>query len=518
MAEKILSKAEILEVLSKDVIAFGRAVSPNMYSVPSPKFHYELAELYHDKTKKKFNIQAPRGSAKSSIIGCIFPLHHIFFDEGNKFVVLSSKSLGHAQKLLSTIKDILNFSMPFRALFGYYGMQSPNILKWTENELAFRIIRNGKPENVMITTRSTSQQIVGLKHINQRPTFFILDDPEDDNNTKTSESMENNFNILLKGVIPALDPQIGRLWVVGTPQNGRCMVVRLTEFDTFVNKHYKSIINFETKEVLWKEWTTYETLMEEYRDYDRNGKLSVWFSERQCEIKGDKDQLFKPEMFQYWDGAINTEKQTLTIKKINREAVEEKTIPVNFFMGIDPASSTRATADYTAIVLIAYDAEKNIYILPYFRDRVPPAVVRDKIVEFAERFNPRKSGIETTGYQEMLKNGVKEKLLEKGIHISGFNRDEGFKPRNEKNNRLEELHIFFYDRKIYFMENACRELEDELLLFPRAKNDDLCDALYFATRKLISPDHNIEHYDRPMEEDELKYFIFNRPSKKAWRI
>ena len=40
-----------------------------MFSAPSPKFHYEIAKELMDDEIKQVNIIAPRGHAKSSIVG-----------------------------------------------------------------------------------------------------------------------------------------------------------------------------------------------------------------------------------------------------------------------------------------------------------------------------------------------------------------------------------------------------------------------------------------------------------------
>lgn len=512
-------RKEILSEIAGNPIKFGQVVIPKMYELPTPKFHYDLEELFLDKENNpRVVIQAPRDSAKSSLVACVFALYHIFMEEGDKFVVLGSKSLPHAKRLLGTIKNTLEFSKTFRAIFGYYGIHSPSVSKWNETDVSFTLKRNGVIENVTISTRSASQQVVGLKEVHQRPTFVVWDDPEDKLNTKTSEAMQKNFDILL-ALIPAVS-QNGRLWVIGTPQNGRCMVLKLQNFDTWTKKTYRSIIDFDTKEVLWPEKLSFETLMAEKIDYERNGTGSKWWSERQCKITGDTDQPFTPDMFRYWNGSINIENKTLKITRIGdhqgTKNIEEKIIPVNFFMGIDPASTIKSTSDFTVIFILAYDADGNIYQLPYWRERALPAIVRDTIVEFAKRYQPTKSGIETTGAQEYLRAGVKEKLLELGINIAGFNRTDGFKPRTEKNERLLDLHRFFYDRKVYFMEGACQFLEEEFLDYPRQDHDDLMDGFYYATRKLIKPDHNL---DLNVESDDDRFFIYNiKQSKRRWAV
>ena len=121
--------------MALNIETFGKVVNPTMFTIPSAKFHGELYGILKDKTKEFVCLKAPRGSAKSSIVGGIFPLHHLMFDEGNKFVVLTSKTQGHAIKLLQTIKDILDHSESFRYFFGYWGSHSAK--KWTNDYFSF---------------------------------------------------------------------------------------------------------------------------------------------------------------------------------------------------------------------------------------------------------------------------------------------------------------------------------------------------------------------------------------------
>ena len=103
--------------LKSNLVLFGKVTMPNMFSAPSPAFHYEIADTLLDRNHSQINIVAPRGHAKSSIVGGVFPLYHLMFHEGQKLIVLVSRTQDHAIKLLGTIKDTLDFSSNFRSLY-----------------------------------------------------------------------------------------------------------------------------------------------------------------------------------------------------------------------------------------------------------------------------------------------------------------------------------------------------------------------------------------------------------------
>jgi hypothetical protein len=90
----------------------------------------------------------------------------------------------------------------------------------------------------------------------------------------------------------------------------------------------------------------------------------------------------------------------------------------------------------------------------------------------------------------MLRTTLKEMCLEEGVYISGLNQDsKETKPRADKSERLLGMQPYFASHRVYLLIDQMETFEDELLLFPRAKNDDLLDGFYYATLKMLMPYH-----------------------------
>ena len=151
-----MKKEKILNKLKENMILFGKIAMPNMFSAASPDFHYTIAESLLKSENKQINIIAPRGHAKSSIVGGVFPLWHIMFDEGPKLIVLVSRTQDHAVKLLGTIKDVLDFSATFRQMFGYWGMNSARA--WAKTEVQLK-------DGTMIICKGTVSSYVVLNTV-----------------------------------------------------------------------------------------------------------------------------------------------------------------------------------------------------------------------------------------------------------------------------------------------------------------------------------------------------------------
>jgi phage terminase large subunit-like protein len=483
---------EIQERLRGNLLLFGKYCLPNMYSVPSAPFHYELAKEFTNLDNNKLNIIAPRGHSKSSLGAAVLPLWHIATDPEPKFILLISKTEGHSKRLLQTIKDVLDYSVPFRQVYGYWGEHSAK--KWSQDEVVLK-------DDTYILCRGTGQQVVGLKYNNQRPTLAILDDPEDINNTKTAEAMKYNMDWLLQMLLPGLDAKRGRVVVIGTPQHQNCIIEVLSGMYGWKTCRYQALPDFvmtdselqrkllsgevaSTPEMsLWHDLHPAKKLLEEKKSLESINRVSTFYREYQCQITGDEDQLFKESYIKYYEATFELDSDhNAFLHLTNLDGVEcDEVRPINVFMGIDPASSTRQTADYSTIVPVGIDANHNRFVLPYFRKHVTPLALGDAVIEFYDRYLPQKTRIESVGYQEMLREYVRSKRYIPGTEIKEI-------PRGSKSSRLETMEPMFAQGKV-FIQRGMTALVDEMLMYPRGKHDDLLDGIYYATKGNYVPQH-----------------------------
>ncbi len=484
-------KEKELELMERKPLYFGKVIMPKMFKVPSARFHYELEEAYLNKSLKKINTIAPRNHAKSSVITGNFATHHLLTGEGQKVIVIVSQTQPLAVRALNKIKNLLNKSEMIRYFYGDLGEKTARI--WRSDHI---VLANGNA----IYALGMGQQVTGFKVDDQRITLLILDDPENDDNTKTAEAMEDNFDKLVKEYVPALDVARGRIWVVGTPQKENCIVERLKDMEGWTTFWYDSIVNEERKEVLWEEQISWNFLMEEKRSYESVGKAHLFASEYRCVVRGADDNLFTKQMFKYWDGELVIKPNGysyLAIKVLDNNLLDEiEYRPVNVFTGIDPASSVADTADYSVIYTVAVDANMNIFCLPYVRQRLKPYDLVTRIQIENKKYRPHHTRVEVNGYQQMLAEAVHRMELFHGAIIKET-------ARNEKNNRLGSLHNFYATGKVYHKMDM-KEFENELLFYPRSKHDDIMDAFYYATFKVYPPSHYYlgDKNDRYEDEEE----------------
>jgi len=473
----------VKEKFRNNLLLFGKIISKHSFYKPFAKVHFEIEEILLNRNIKQANMIIPRGIAKTTIVGQIYPLFHIFVEERNnldraKVVVIVSKTQGHSINILTAIKNTLEYNVNFQDIFGYHGKNVA--VKWTDEQITL-------DTGDVIIAKGMGQPIRGLNFDSVRPSLIILDDPEDENNTKTAEAMEANLDWVLGGALPAIDEDIGRFILIGTPLHQLCLVERLSKAPDWFTIRKKSLIEENgIYSSIWEDHKPVEKLLALKRNLEAIGKISKFYSEQQCEIVGDSDQLFKPGYVRFWEGEYFRKQDDSFIR------IGDRTIPINVFMGVDPASSVSVSADYTVIFAVGVDIEFNRYCLAYKRKRMNPMEVADSIEEMYDFYKPQRVRIESVGYQEMLRSYLKSKRYIPGLEIKEM-------PRNSKSSRLASLQPEFAQGKVY-LKHDMQEFEDELLMFPRAANDDILDAYFYAVKNIYTPYHSVEMQNEEEEE------------------
>ena len=498
-------------------IYLGRVVTPKTFYKPSPPFHYEIEDVVlgngrwikdesvpehlRDKEAKfikgkydnhKISIQAPRGYAKSTLLAAYAALHHILFYGASTYTVIQSKTRKEAVKRLKKLKNIFEYSPEFQVIFGInWNAQTADI--WREDKV---IAKDGDLEHT-IEAIGTGGQSRGLKEDDTRVTLLILDDPEDEENTKTVERMGNNLDKLL-ACLPGLDKRGSQIIIIGTPLNAQCMVKTLEKADGWVTKTFPACSEI-TKEVLWEDYETFDDLMNEKKELLSIFRVSKFYSEKMCEITGDEEQTFKEKDLRFWDGYVEAkdEGSYLHITHLNKVKLPEEDIrSVNIYMGVDPASSENSKSDYSTTVPVAYDNYKNIFLLDYFESQVLPPVHAEQIIEKIKELKPQRVHVETVSYQEALRTTLRDRLAEEGIYQLGL--DRKWQPRRNKDLRLTDMVRFTASHKLHVKEKH-RTMIAELTLFPRGRKN-LLDGLWYATRILREPYHILGKIIKKVEE------------------
>lgn len=481
-------KSQRIIEMGADMGAFARDCFPATLRVKSPKFHGQLYSDLNNDSLENLLIVAPRGHAKTSLTAEIQPIHRALYSamQGKKaeFIVLVSKTTSHTKSLLTTIKYHLDNNERLIEYFGHWGEVTAQ--KWSENEI---ILKN----NTVITALGVGSQIHGLKRFQQRPTMFILDDPEDDGNAGTIEAMDKNYEWFEKALMAARDPQFCRIVVIGTMINEGCLVDRLRRLPGWTVRWYQAIPNWDGSSevpVLWPEWWSFHKLMEEKNRMEVAGRGHIWWMNYQNEFRTGDNQPFKSEYFRKYKGEciqVTPGKFVIRLDEAKKQSgavvLSNKIIPINIFWGYDPASSESNRADATAIEFWGMDARKNCYLLWKFNKRVDALTAADEFFKQAVYFNPLSGNIETVQAQETIRSYLRHKMNEEGVWVAGL--DKKNQPRSKKSERILSDLWRYKNRMMYVREGEDEDFISQATMYvvdKDSQHEDMLDAQYYALK------------------------------------
>jgi hypothetical protein len=161
---------------------------------------------------------------------------------------------------------------------------------------------------------------------------------------------------------------------------------------------------------------------------------------------------------------------------------------LNVFAAVDFAFSLSRRADWTAIVVIGIDSDKNIYLLDIDRfktDKIYDYFTHIKQLHVKWKFN--KIRAEVTVAQKAIVQSIKDFLSKDGQTLAV----EEYRPtRNEgsKDERIAAaLEVPYEDMKVWHFEGGWIAVLEEELILSRPPHDDIKDALASAVNIAIPP-------------------------------
>ncbi len=161
---------------------------------------------------------------------------------------------------------------------------------------------------------------------------------------------------------------------------------------------------------------------------------------------------------------------------------------LNVFAAIDFAFSLSRRADWTAIVVIGIDSDKNIYILDIDRfqsDKIYEYFQHIKNLHLKWKFNKLRA--EVTVAQKAVVNSIKDFLSKDGQTLAV----EEYRPSRNEGNKEERiaaaLEVPYEDMKIWHFEGGWTSVLEDELVMSRPPHDDIKDALASAVNIATPP-------------------------------
>lgn len=419
---------------------------------------YKDWDLIHDDIetflangKPRKLVLVPRGHLKTAIVTKAYSIQTLLKNP-NARILIANQVWDKAREMLYEIKEYLTTKSILPQLFGEFQSN-----RWTSDDIVIR------QRTQALSSASIATTGVEAETTSSHYDLIIADDLQGLQNSQTPEQRHKVIRFY-QSLTDLLEPT-GKEICVGTRWHFDDLYQHIIDNETdYFDITVRKVIE-DGRIIFPKKFNL------DYIDYLKRNKGADFYAQYMNSPIDEENQLFKRGYFWYWDRR-----------------------PENLYIGltVDLAISQKQEADYTAIVAAAKDANHNIYVLDYLRGKWSPAAIVDKIFEMRSKWRPHVCGIESNGFQKTLVYSLEEEMRKRRDHfpiteIKNTNLSKEFRIkalepyyRNNLDKSAQTGHIY---HAAWMKE---KELEAELTAFPKAKNDDISDALSMQLN-LLSP-------------------------------
>ncbi len=389
----------------------------------SPPFHYDMV---YDLGNFGRNAEAaPRGSAKSTVIGIEIPLLVALTRPHYEVALGLATDRLVEERFDKIIQQIVENEL---ILEDFGEMKPPRGRKiWNHHQLSFM---NG----AIIKGLS----VMGKKR-GGRPQLFILDDPENDPDSDSQAAAQNLVEkfetILFRQILPMLESGSSIFWV-GTLINRRSFLYHAVAGDDsrfdFWNRKILKAISYNKEDtskvsVLWPEKWSQEVLEARKEEIGPSAFSAEYLNEpvspqeRILVIDPRKNEYIVEGEFD-WNNPLNhmglikwSEKLMEPGRREYKEyekPYKELVTPMYRILLFDYGAGLSQYNDYSCIAILGFDTFNTLWILDMWLGRAKDATLLKLIYEKGLAWRPRVLGIEAVSIQMSFAEAVKDYIEE----------------------------------------------------------------------------------------------------------
>jgi predicted phage terminase large subunit-like protein len=420
----------------------------------------------------------PRGHLKSSVVTVGLTLQQIAKDPKVRILIVSA-TYDMAVNFVGQIQKILQRNKKFKDLFG---IMDKNSSQWRQDRFTVAAADEEVIEGISYEKKEPTVTAMGVggNLVSTHFDLIILDDVVNRDNVSTKEQIDKVITFY-KDVLDLRDSDATRFIVIGTrwhdadlygwlmdPKNPESNQVEVYIRQAVSNPRIvREGFNYQIQgdDILFPQKFSIESL-QSLLDSKGPYEFAAQYLNRMTD---DESATFRKSWFRYYDPD------------------DLKGRILNTYVMVDPAISQNEDADYTAMVVVSMDEFSKVFVREIVRERLTPIEIIDRLFLLDERWRPRSVGIESVAFQKSLQYYINEECRKRGHYLpmteirpesqeSKEQRIRGLQPYYARGDVFHPTHVPNID---YF--------EDELLRFPRGKNDDTIDALAYFPQLAFTP-------------------------------
>ena len=437
-----------------DIQFFAEYYLPHVLTDKSPEFHKEILNLAQN--ERRLGVAAPRGFAKTTIIQIVYGLYCLLFDDGEDILSIS-QSAQLAEDQVRKIKYEFEGNQRIKNDFGgilQWGEKDSK--RWTNSHLVIQ--KEGRVFS-QVRARGRGCQVRGL-----RPTKVFCDDSEDEELVRSDEQRKYLKEWFLSALLNVLkiDQQ---LIVIGTILHPLALlgdiIDKKEQFKGWVTRKYKAIVDGKS---IWENRFPMVDLLKRKEEIG----TYAFESEYQNNPISSDICLWRPDWIKKWD-------KLPTIKKK--------------FIALDPATSTKESADCSGLTCIGEGEDGKIYEIESIKGRWGTWDLVDRCIKFYQKHQPLRFGIEEVAFQSVMKDLLIREARKQSIYLpiealrlgAYTETQKQIKQPHDKYTRALSI-IHFFEQDLVRLKT--QDLIDQLVVFPTGGEDDLVDSLVYSLMML----------------------------------
>ena len=418
------------------------------HKLKTPQFHHDIQDLFHSDLPQVV-IEGFRDAAKSTVAEEAFVLGALF--EEFKFGIILGSTFPRAKERLEAIKNEFVANDNINQLFGK--MEGAT---WGAEKL---VLANG----VCIQAVGAGQSMRGMRHLDARPDFALIDDLEDEESVRTPTQREQVLNWLLRTFLPALAKgsadQIGyRVRFMGNRLDRDAVIVKVANDPAW--KHLRipvmvqatpeqgGIERFDLPPGTWvPTWPAKFSLQDiaaKRSEYERLGAIQAFMCEYMCEADDPAARIFR-------EGDAKTVAHVRTWQAT--------------YAAYDPARTVNSSSAMTGKAVFSWIGSKLLVWSGDARLWLPDEIV-DDIFSTDETWSCVEIGVEATGLEEFIMQPLRHQSLQRR-QILPVRR---LVPPKGKDSFIRGLQPFFKSGSIEFVD-VTAEARGQLMSFPSGRID-----------------------------------------------
>jgi len=447
--DPLLPLDDRVQLGAADGIYFGHEWFPRTMRMSSPEFHYVMMEDIESVQHQFVAWEVFRDGAKTSLLRIALAKRVSY--GLSRVAVFTSAAQRHAERTIRWLRSHVERNSYWAQTFGLRRGD-----KWADAEI--EIINTILDIRTTILAIGMTGQTRGVNIDDYRPDFWVVDDPNNEENTNTEEARKKTdelfFGAMQNTLVPITENIHSKMALAQTSLQKDDLINECHRDPTWKTRKFG--IYDEQGNSRWPERWPLEVVNAQKAGFIGRGQIHIWKREKECQIVPSEGQAFMMENIQFYDF---------------------DPLDMIVYIGLDPAREKHANpkkAHKSAIVAVGVNSA-GVFLLDYYAQKQKnPEELWTEYFKMATRYIRwlRLTGVETIAFQQMLAWFFRQKM--KALNFYTVIRE--IEDRRRKADRIRQAYAGLIQEKRFFVRRTHTDFIEELDRYSDETDIDVLDA------------------------------------------